>query len=396
MSGVPISSNGAYDDNLTLRQATDYLRSLLSEFPFSDWKEVQLADEDGGGVIRQSRSQAVQVAAMLSQFANRFIPSDASKMGFIWNANTPRSGKTLLAKLAAGPPNGGRVMIQSWNSKDEELRKVLDAEVLRASNYILFDNIRGHLASQIIEGFFTAPIWSGRVLGRTEMFDAVNSITIFMTGNDCTVGTDMAYRCLICDLFVEEANARDRKKIVNLIDDPWLSDPKNRSAILSALFAIMRYWDAAGRPPPTGLLRSGWEAWGTIIGGMVQFAGFGDCLAEPILDTAGDTETADVRTLVKLLYGDMQPGDSQVEFQFQRIVNLCYQEGLFDWMIDGKKDDDDFILKPESSSRLGKMLRRYAPVEGRRVFKLETDLRVGLKVTGKNRHRRYILSIVKD
>jgi len=32
---------------------------------------------------------------------------------------------------------------QSWNVKDEELRKVLDAEVMRGSNYIVFDNVRG-------------------------------------------------------------------------------------------------------------------------------------------------------------------------------------------------------------------------------------------------------------
>ncbi|MFZ4695810.1 MAG: hypothetical protein ACOYMV_11850 [Verrucomicrobiia bacterium] len=392
------SSNGAYDDTLTLRQATDYLRSLLSEFPFSDWKEVELADEDGGGVIRQSRSQAVQLAAMFSQFSEGLILPRSSKMGFIWNANTPRSGKTLLAKLAIVPANGG-VAVQGWNKDEAELRKVLDAEVMGGSTYILFDNIRGHIASQLIEGFFTAPIWKGRILGQTKMFEAENAITVFMTGNDCTVGPDMAYRCLICDLFVEEANARDRKSIKHLLDDAWLMERKNRHAILSALFAIERHWIAAGCPPPTGAPRTGWEAWCNVIGGLVQFAGFGDCLAEASLDNAVDTETADMRALVKHLYDAMPAGESQVEMPFQRIVNLCHEEGLFDWVMDGKVNDDgDFILKPEYSGRFGKILKRYAPLkeQGRRVFRIGTDVRVGLNVSGKNRHRRYVLSIVKD
>ncbi len=122
----------------------------------------------GEGEQRQSRSRAVQLAAMLSQFAGGCVPPCSRGMGFLWNANTPRSGKTLLAKLAIIPVHGS-VAIQSWASKDDELKKILDAEVLRAASYIFFDNVRGHIASQAIEAFITSPMWTGRILGKTEM-----------------------------------------------------------------------------------------------------------------------------------------------------------------------------------------------------------------------------------
>ena len=384
------TSNDYYDDSLTLQQATDYLRELLGEFPFSDWRDEIVADEAGGTGerVRQSRSMAVQVAAMLSQFADGCVPANAMRMGFLWNANVPRSGKTLLAKLAIVPTNG-TVAVQSWNSKDEELRKVLDAEVLRGSTYVLFDNVRGHVASQVLEGFMTSPNWTGRVLGLTKMFTAPNLATVFITGNDCTVGADITQRLLICNLFVTEANVRDRS-ISKMIDDPWLMDWMNRRRILSCLWAIVRYWDFAGRPGLSVMPRTGFEAWGQRIGGMVEFAGFGNCLAEPQLDNAGDTETQDMNALIESLVEGMRA--RRAEFTFQQIVNRCFEQGLFEWVLDGKEDGADFVLKPHAASRLGKIVRKYAPIEGQRVFRLPKG-KAGVHVSGKNRHRRYIIDL---
>ena len=377
------------DETLTLDQATDHLRNLLAEFPFSDWSEpIERADQDGGGTIRQSRSQAVQVAAMLSQFTKDLLPRNQPRMGFIWNANAPRSGKTLLAKIAIVPVNGS-VAVQSWNKKDEELKKVLDAEVLRAASYVFFDNVRGHMQSQVLESFMTSPNWAGRILGQTKMFTAPNLATAFFTGNDCTMSPDLAQRCLLCDLFVEEAAPRDRRRLKEVIDDAWLIDQENRTAIVSALWAIVRHWVEAGKPLATVGLRTGYEKWCEMIGGMVAFAGFGDCLAEPSNEGGGDTESNDMRALVTcLLANDLDGVMKRQEFTFQWIVNTCHAEGFFDWLLDGKEEGGDYILKPKAASRFGKLLRRYAPTQGYRVFRLPEG-KVGMSVTGKNRARRY-------
>ena len=121
--------------------------------------------------------------------------------------------------------------------------------------------------------------------------------TIFFTGNDCTVSPDMANRCLVCDLFVEEANVQERH-VIDPISDDWLMRRENRSKILSALFGLVRHWNAAGRPKPSGRLRVGFERWCNIYGGIVEFAGFGDCLAEPEVEKDVNTEATDMRVLV--------------------------------------------------------------------------------------------------
>ena len=107
----------------------------------------------------------------------------------------------------------------------------------------------------------------------------------------------MANRCLVCDLFVEEANVQERQ-VIDPISDGWLMRCENRFKILSAIFGLVRYWNAAGRPTPRGRLRVGFEHWCNIYGGIVEFAGFGDCLAEPEVGKDVNTEATDMRVLV--------------------------------------------------------------------------------------------------
>src|SRR5205809_261549 len=111
---MPATSNGCYDDTLSLQDGTDYLRNLLAEFPFADWGPEQA---DG---TRNSRSQAVHLCAMLSQFAARLVPRESLRLGYIYDSNSHGSGKSLLAKTAIVPPNG-EMALQTWSAKDEEL-----------------------------------------------------------------------------------------------------------------------------------------------------------------------------------------------------------------------------------------------------------------------------------
>lgn len=408
-----ITSNGFYDDTLSLYGATTFLRELLMEFPFSDWRDElpPQAPEDARFEVehgRQARSQAVQLAAMLSQFAGGLLPPNEMRLGFIYNANSQRSGKTLLVKLAIVPPNA-RMAVQSWNAKEEELRKVIDAECLRASRYIVFDNVRGHVASPVLEAFMTTPVWTGRILAQSKMFEASNLSTIFITGNDMTVSPDMAFRCLICDLFVQEANVQERR-VTTPITDSWLMLKSTRMRILNALSCIVRHWDEAGRPKASKNLRAGFERWCEVFGGMVEFAGFGDCLAMPTdVESDVNTEGADMKGLVTMLAKPVLAGDTRrLELRFQDVVNGAHEGGFFDWMLDGKlvdKEEDrepgvwcvengvfkEYVLKPDSTSRFGKLLKRYAPQTGARIFRVTPEQSVRVSCTGKNRQRRYVI-----
>ena len=57
------------------------------------------------------------------------IPKGSNRMGFIYNANSQRTGKTLLAKLAIMPVCG-QFKAQPWKTKEEELNKILDSQII--------------------------------------------------------------------------------------------------------------------------------------------------------------------------------------------------------------------------------------------------------------------------
>jgi hypothetical protein len=410
---MPTLSN-YYDDTLSLQDATDYLRNLLSEFPFGDWGPEQ---SDG---TRNSRSQAVHISAMLGQFAGRLVPREVLRPGYIYDSNSQGSGKSLLCKTAIMPANGFAAS-QAWNPKDEELRKVLDAEVLRAARYVFFDNVRAHVSSQVLEGFMTTTMWTGRRLGKTEMFQAANTATVFITGNDLSVSSDIKRRTLQVTLFVAEADVQTRQ-VQHPIDDFWLLDAKNRREILNALWAIVRHWADAGKPLATQNLRVGYERWCQVFGGLVQFAGFGDPFA-PVADEEEDmdTEAVDMRLLIKLMAEPLLKGEEQrVEYPYQTAVNMAHENGLFDWILDGKETETvegefvkkDFILKADAHSKFGKLMKRYAPAANEakgpkyRVFRFArpqvaddvpvSTLVIQTSCLGRANRRRYILEIPKD
>ena len=117
-----------YDETMTREQASEILNDLLKDFPFLN-----------------QQSKAVAVAAMLTMFCATMLSKRALRPGFIYTANAPGAGKTLLCKFAIIPVVG-TCSLRTLPRKDET-RKVLDSLALDASTYILFDNIRGKVSS---------------------------------------------------------------------------------------------------------------------------------------------------------------------------------------------------------------------------------------------------------
>jgi hypothetical protein len=370
---TPVSSIGFYDDKMTLTEAREFLITLLKDFPFNDWKEGL---DTHGEPTSTSRSLACQIGAMLSLFGAALIPKDASRMGFLFNANSQRSGKTLLAQIAI-ITSFGYFSAQPWRHADEDMLKILDSETLAAANYICFDNVRGMLASQPLEALMTTPVWGGRVLGSTQKFEAENNAVVFVTGNNMNVGTDIAQRFLTIDLNIEEANVQDRPTPDLLINTTWLTKPANRHRILSSLWSLIRHWSAAGKPQASGKPYLGFEQWGLTIGGIVEFAGFGNMLERPVLANFGDTESQDITELIKLMIGTTFP---IVEHTFQDVINILHENDLLTWKLKGREDwSPDYnkeILKLDNSanSSLGNLITtNYANGNKGRVYKFLQD-----------------------
>jgi hypothetical protein len=370
---------------IELAQAVSYLRDLLKDFPFHD-----------------ERSLAVQICAMCAAWGHGLQALTAARLGFVWTANSHRSGKSLLAQLAITPAYGlaeGQTMADR-----QELRKMLDAVALQGGPYVFFDNLTGHIQSEIVESFMTTPIWTGRVMGSQRIFKAPRSAVVFITGNNLTVSPDISERTLTCNLYLENFDPQDRT-LGRIIDPITLATSAMRSDILSAIWAIMRHWDSAGRPwagtPEKARRLAGFAEWSDIFGGMVQAAGFGNPLERPKDEQSPNSRDVHMRTLVELLANALGT-DAMGEYEFQQIVDACYDNELFTWLFDGrvKKEEngeDWFELNSRSAGIFGLLLtNEMAAKKKGRIFGLKDGRRVRFSKRGEGRAKRYQVEILPE
>lgn len=370
-------------DGMTLEEAHALLVDLHQEFDFAGWNRER----------NRSRDLASHIGAMLSFYGASLLPPLASRLGALYNANSHRSGKTLLFKLCVAPVLG-RVRVRSLPKNDEEFRKMLDSAALNASPYIILDDVGGNLRNNDLNAFMTSAYWSGRVMHTQKEFEVVNRSMVFITGHSLSVESDLAGRLLQVKLHLEEADVRERK-ISRVIDDEYLARPSVRGDILTALWTIIREWDKAGRP--RGKTRmGGFEKWCEIFGGMVDFAGFGDPCERPPDDGDADSEFEDMMALVKAAADSIDDDRRSKELTFAQLLEMAVEENCFTWIIEGRwierKDEPRYYeAKPKTNAIMGKL---FADKYGGRTFALDDGRRVRFGQRGKNRSRRYEIALL--
>jgi hypothetical protein len=316
-------------ENLPVEGARMILDELLGEFVFAD----------------KGRSKAVAIAAMLTVFGRALLPAKALRPCFIVLANAEGAGKTLLVKCATVPVLG-YAPASTKPSDEDEMRKALLCAVIEAKPTIFFDNVRKHISSDALEGFLTTPDYEGRILGQSASFRGQNDAVVFITGNGCTVSPDMRRRSLFCELFLEVERAEDRV-FQNNLEVPALL--QQRQNILSALFSLIRDWDAAGRPKPSRT-NSSFPDWSEVFGGIVENAGYGCPLETPQIEAAADQTGTDMRTLVKIL----ADGAKLRAVEFSEVVEVARSGGLFEWLI-----PEDGDLEAKGKATFARLLKGY-------------------------------------
>ena len=370
-----------YDESMTRQEAVSVIEDLLKDFPFLN-----------------DRSRASAVAAMLTMFCATMLSPRALRPGFIYIANAPGAGKTLLCKIAIVPV-AGTCELRTLPRR-EETRKVLDALALDASIYALFDNIRGMIQSEDVEAFITSATWGGRMLGESARFRVDNVATVFMTGNQTRTSEDMAERCLFVELFIQEADNRDR--IIpqdRVIEESFLAERARRARILSAHWALVRAWEADGKPTPAVPMQR-FEEWSRVVASIVISAGFGDPCEKPDISSGTDVERRDMHLLVQKLASRTEtkgeePPIRQV-WRFDEIVEHIKEHGLFEdveiWSGRQQRDiwEKDGSITQAGKSFFGKLLVRF----DQRLFRTEDGRRLRFKAEGKGNSRKYVVELV--
>ena len=327
------------------------VRGLLAEFPFAD-----------------ERSKSAAVAAMLTVYAGGLLPPASTTPAFIYFANAEGSGKTTLAQLAGIPY--GVCEAESKPATEEEWQKTLLALVIGGARLLLLDNLKGHLDSGSFEAYLTAKKFSGRLLGLNKKFSGDADAVVLLTGNRLTVSPDLRRRCIFIELFMQELRAEDRV-FKRRLDAPAILEAQ--PGILTALWCMVKGWDAAGRPPASKI-NSSVPRWSETIAGIVEWAGFA-CPSVPAdIEDGGDTDTRDIARLGEA----MNPGS---EMKFQALGELCTALGLFERFTDDLEDEGTAGLKARNG--LSAVLKTYS---GRMVA-----LGKRFSAEGKGHQRRYVI-----
>ena len=269
-----------YPEDVHPANAVMRLRKLLKYFPWGD---------DG-------RSLSVQISAMLTVFCAALLPPGARVPMFVYLANLPGSGKSLLAELALRVVHGRAGRATLWE-KQTDFKKELDSAALDFAPFLFFDNLTGFLKNDLLDAWLTAPDWDGRILGTKERFSVPLRAATFVTGNNLRWSDDLKRRTLVVDLFPTQTSSdRELPADAEIMTSKWLGQDDVRADLLSCLYALVRnFYDPHGihvKHEPCKRLAS-FEDWSDVVPRIVAAHAFGDPLRKPTLPDAGNNEEED-------------------------------------------------------------------------------------------------------
>lgn len=170
------------------------------------------------------------------------MPIDVGGKAVLASPGYDASTRTFTA--TDGPEINERLPLPEAVSYESEMRKVIATAAHESAPVLFLDNVKNHLSGPSLEALATSAVFTGRILGETKGIEKENRITVIITGNGCTFSPDLRRRVLAVELFLKEAKAEDRA-IKNPLDDERIL--ALRPQILSALWALVREWDKAGR-----------------------------------------------------------------------------------------------------------------------------------------------------
>jgi len=258
------------------QEALTILRDILDEFSFASETD------------RSSALAAFLTAATRSRLPNApMIHIKAHQVG---------SGKSYLCRLItifATPQHGTP---STFPKDDEECRKFLLAELLRAPAVIEFDNLTGDLvAHKSLCIALTSEHMTDRILGVSKTA-TVSTRTLFLSsGNNVGPVQDMTRRCITIHLNPEcETPAKRTFKRPGLVQEIQ----QQRGKYISAALTIVRAWIATGRPRADCPSLAGYDEWSDLCRQSLIWLGCEDPV-KSVFDAMADDP--DRETLGQLL-----------------------------------------------------------------------------------------------
>ena len=309
---VFVTSDAPEVEEMCVDDAIAYWRGLYRGFPWGD----------------SGRSLAAQISAQVGMFVQMFFPDAMSVPLFFWNANLEGSGKSILAEMALAPIYG--TPITTDFGQGEEFVKELAAKAFGFSSYLFLDDLDGFIKSQTLNRWVVQAKWGARRMHSHDTRDVDKKCMTLITGNRATLSDDLVRRMVLVDLFSEKTAAdrlaeRDSDKEIT---SPWLAKRKTRTKMLSALWAMVRYWAEEGMPDAPRRMAS-FVDWTNVVGGIVHQCGFGDPFAPAQLADAGDKWQTEWMALFSAVVRKFQPTKDGVSIPLPEWCAVAREAGLY-------------------------------------------------------------------
>lgn len=221
--------------------------------------------------------RGVALAGIFTSLVRASLPTAP---GFGFDAPVAGSGKTLLAQAIGALSLGAApAALPPASNQDEEARKRLFAALRDGHRVLLWDNVREPLGNGALDAFMTAPQFSDRILGKSEMATLPNRALFLATGNNLRLVGDTCRRILIArmDPQMEKPYGREFDFC------PLQTVLGNRLRLVAAGLTIIRAWIAAGRPRKGAGRTASFEHWDDLVRQTTCWvASWDDRFADPL------------------------------------------------------------------------------------------------------------------
>lgn len=334
-------------------------------------------------------SKANAMVAILTPIIRMAIP-DVVPLALI-DKPTPGTGATLLMDtisiIATGKP--GEMMGQP--ESEEEWRKVITSNLMAGKTLMCFDNVDKRLRSAKLCQVLTAEDWSDRILGKSESVTVPNRATWMATGNNITLGGDVARRCYWIRMDAKMARPQTRKAFRHAEIKEWLKE--HRGEVLAKILIMVRAWYAHGCPGPLEEIQGmgNFNRWAKTVGGILNHAGIMSVLANTsqLLDQA-DIEAKEWERFFQTWYNTF--GDKGLTVS--ELYAALSQNSAFQDVIPGQiQQCFEGANERSTKTKLGGVLGRKREV---RYPFYEGDLTIRL-VSDQDKHRGVALyKVVKE
>ena len=241
-------------------------------------------------------SESDRAAALTAILTAAIRPSLPNAPMFHMRAHIVGSGKSYLCELITAFATPKRGTPTTFPRDDEECRKLLLAELMRAPAVIEFDNLTSDLiAHKSLCTALTSEYTSGRILGVSKTATVGTRALFLSSGNNVGPVQDMTRRCITVSLSPQyEVPAAREFERPDLIREVL----RDRGSYVTAALTIIRAWIVAGRPKSGCKSLAGYGVWSDLCRQPLMWLGCEDPTASVFEAIADDP---DRETLSRLL-----------------------------------------------------------------------------------------------